>query len=132
MRRRDYLVILLLTTLLADLLLAGNGRYDSRTGRFDFIISVRFPLALDATEEARQIDNIIARFSEASRILYDATECRHQFGKITICRNSQASDIAEFWIEPQGPDCSGQSQANSEGLEVSILEMRVVEMTVMR
>lgn len=106
----------LLLTLAAALLLtltlpltarAGDGTFAD--GRYNFTVSVRF----NATEvQLRQIEET---FRRASHVLYDATDGQHQFGRITIVNNdgprftedgcftapSEASNMAEYWIEPQ-------------------------------
>lgn len=56
-----------------------------------------------------QLDAIKVRFERASQILADATDGQHQFGKIAIINNSEASDEAEFWIFPGAERAEAQT-----------------------
>ena len=90
--------------------LGGNGRLDSTTGRFDFIISFRFYVSDD---EIR--DLVKPRFREASQILYDATDQQHQFGRIIICRNMSTRRYADFLIDVRCTGDCGRSQVTQPG-----------------
>lgn len=90
----------LFTTISAEEVHAGTGTF--KDGKFNFCVSVRF----NATQA--QLDAIKVRFERASQILADATDGQHQFGKIAIINNSEASDEAEFWIFP------GAGRANAQ------------------
>lgn len=95
------LVVLSITLVFVKESFSGVGKYNSETGRFDFIVSVRF------FANANHIASIKARFAQASRVIYDATDRQHMFGKVTICNNFKAGNYADFHISV--PGVSGKS-----------------------
>lgn len=86
-----FLLTLYFIVITSQMAVGGTGRYNSETGKFDFIVAVLFPA------DSAEIDTIKARFIEASGIIHRATHGKHQFGKITICRlEENVTELGRF------------------------------------
>lgn len=105
--RSTVLFTLVLASLLVFPAYAGSGRFVD--GKFDIFVT----LNTDATPE--QIDEIQERFTEASELLYDATDGHARFGKVTIFNNNTALEFADILLTMAG---TGASNANGCDLGV--------------
>ncbi|GJM23193.1 MAG: hypothetical protein DHS20C15_31080 [Planctomycetota bacterium] len=90
------LLSLCTVALLSTTAIAGDGRYDSDFGIFDFGISVRF----DATQ--MQIDRMEQEFEKASLLICDASDGQQEFGQVVLCNDSRGGASAEFWVFENG------------------------------
>ncbi len=72
-------------------LLAGNGRFHD--GKFDIIVTLD-PFVTDA-----DIDRITARLTQASRILFDATDGQARLGHVFVLRNNVGLEFADMYIQ---------------------------------
>lgn len=93
---RKTLLSLAVTALLSPLALAGDGKYSSFLGTWDFGVSVRF----DAT--AQQKERMKTEFEKASAIICDASDGQQEFGDVFCCNNKGGGKAAEVWILPPG------------------------------
>ena len=70
----------------------GTGRFDEHTHKFDLLLSIQYNASAADQDQWRQA------FQRASRLLYDATDGKHQLGTIFVCLNSLGGDRADAWI----------------------------------
>lgn len=86
---------------------AGSGRFVG--GKFDLYVT------LTTSPTATEMAEIQERLTQASNLLYDATDGQARFGKITIFTNNTALEFADIKITLPGP---GQANANGCNLGV--------------
>lgn len=107
MIRRDTLTLtlaaLLAVVLCTDGARAGDGKYSTILGTWDFGVSMRF----DAT--AQQIERTKTEFAKASDLIYDASDGQQEFGDVFVCNNKGAGKAAEVWILPPGTSWCSQA-----------------------
>ena len=86
---------------------AGSGRFVN--GQFDIYVTVT------TNPTATEMAEIQERFTQASQLLYDATDGQARFGTITIFTNNTALEFADIKLTMPGP---GQANANGCNLGV--------------
>jgi uncharacterized protein YegL len=76
----------------------GLGIYNSATGKFDLVLSIRYD-ATDDENNTNDIDQWEVAFERASRLLYDATDGQHQLGNIYVFNNDSLNgNVADAWL----------------------------------
>lgn len=80
---------------------AGTGGGVSTDGTIDWTVNFRFP------PTTADITNIQTQITDASRIIWDATEGQLRYGTITITCGAPNEDAADMWVFPQ----AGQSSS---------------------
>ena len=95
------LLALLLMATLAGPARAGSGRVNS-DGTLDVTVNFRFP-----PSEA-DLTNVRNQVTQASQVLWDASEGQLRFGKVTLTCGSVNEDLADMWVLPQ-PGRAGTS-----------------------
>lgn len=70
----------------------GIGRFDQAKHQFNLVVSINYAAS---PADLLQLNRA---FQRASELLYDATDGKHQFGEITVCRNSSGGSNADIWI----------------------------------
>ena len=101
--------------------LAGDGKYSSLLGAWDFGVSMRF----DAT--AQQLARTEQEFEKASRLIYDASDGQQEFGDVFVCNKKGASKAAEVWVLPPGQSwgsrAPGRFGVNGQHIELCYDDM---------
>ena len=82
---------------------AGDGKYSTLLGTWDFGVSMRF----NATKQ--QLDRTKLEFGKASDLIYDASDGQQEFGDVFVCNNKGAGKAAEVWVLPPGTSWCSQA-----------------------
>ena len=69
----------------------GSGRINS-DGTIDLVVNLKFPASASVLTTVRD------RFTEASRLLWDASEGQLRIGRVTIRCSETNEDLADFWL----------------------------------
>ena len=96
MTPRNLILGLAAALILAPSPSAGDGKYSTLLGAWDFGVSVRF----DAT--VQQKDRMKTEFEKASLLIYDASDGQQEFGDVFCCNNKGGGKAAEYWVLAPG------------------------------
>lgn len=88
-------------------LLGGNGRFHN--GAFDIIVT------LDSHVIEADIVEIRERLTEASRILFDATDGQARLGHVFVLKNNVGREFADMFIQKTRPTSPSNRDANVVG-----------------
>jgi len=104
------MTLLLLVSVLSGVAQAGNGTVK------DGVINLTVKIEDNVKEDSAIINNIISRFTEASKMLYTATAKQNRFGTINIV-------VPSSWNKPDGAEDS--SDLDLKNVDVKVLNGKV-------
>ncbi|HEV7763859.1 MAG TPA: VWA domain-containing protein [Thermoanaerobaculia bacterium] len=105
--RKLIAIVVAATILFAPAIYAGSGRFVG--GRFDIFVTTT------ATPTATEMTEIQERFTQASELLWDATDGQARFGNITIFTNNTALEFADVRLA-----MTGTGTANATGCDLGV------------
>lgn len=105
--RRLIAIVVIATILFAPASYAGSGRFVD--GKFDFFITTT------TTPTAPEMTEIQERFTQASELLWDASDGQARFGDITIFTNNTALEFADILLT-----MTGVGGANAGGCDLGV------------